>query len=175
MKNILLPTAIVLSASALSASAQAPASFPVGALKFQRPADWEWIPVQSSMRKAQLSVPGEEAGKAAEVTFFHFGPSGGGDVESNVQRWLRQFQSTPGAEKVESKEIGGRKVTLVSTEGTFSSGMPGGPQTPMTDYALLGAILENSQGNVFVKMTGPKKTVLTAKSRFLEFLSTASE
>jgi hypothetical protein len=125
------------------------------------------------MRKAQLSVPGADPSKAADITFFHFGPSGGGDIDSNVQRWLRQFQSPAGVEKVEAKELGGRKTTLVSTEGTFSSGMPGAATAPLSDYALLGAILEDAGGNVFVKMTGPKATVQAAREKFLEFLASA--
>ena len=51
------------------------------------------------------------------------------------------------------------KITYVTTEGTFSSGMPGGPTTPMTGYALYGAILESPDVNVFIKMTGPEAVV----------------
>ncbi len=173
-KILLLPITVALYASALPVHAEpAPESFPVGGLNFQRPADWAWVPVQSSMRKAQLLVPGLDPSKTADITFFHFGPAGGGDLDSNIQRWFRQFQGPAGVEKVETKDLAGRKVTIVSTEGTFSAGMPGANSAPMSDYALLGAILEDAQGNVFVKMTGPKGTVLAAKGKFLEFLTAA--
>jgi hypothetical protein len=154
-------------------ASEAPSTFPVGGLKFERPADWSWIPVQSPMRKAQLLVPGMDPKSGADITFFHFGAGGGGSVEENIQRWLRQFQNAGGAEKVEKKELGGKQVTLVSTEGTFSSGMPGGPSAPMAGYALLGAIVEDSEGNVFVKMTGPKVTVQAAKEKFIQFITSA--
>lgn len=160
-------------APAATAAEKAPDSFTVGALTFKRPSDWTWVPVVSPMRKAQLSVSGPEAGKNADITFFHFGPSGGGDLDSNVQRWLRQFQSAPNSEKVEAKTIGGRKTTLVSTVGTFSSGMPGQPAAALENYALMGAIVEDADGNVFVKMTGPKTTVQAAGPKFLEFLEGA--
>ncbi len=171
----LLPVATAaLFAGALPLPAQtAPETFPVGSLTFKRPADWAWIVPQSSMRKAQLSVPGTEAGKNADITFFHFGPSGGGDLDSNVKRWLAQFQSAPGTEKVEAKTLGGRKTTLVTTEGTFSSGMPGQPAAPMDNHALLGAIIEDPEGSIFVKMTGPKATVQAARAKFLDFLESA--
>jgi len=173
-RNLFLATSTVLVASALPVSAEtAPDTFPVGGLTFKRPSEWAWVPVQSSMRKAQLSVPGLNPTQSADITFFHFGPSGGGDLDSNVQRWLKQFQSAPGAEKVEAKTLGQHKLTLVSTEGTFSSGMPGQSATPMENFALLGAIIENPEGNVFVKMTGPKATVMAAHARFLEFLEGA--
>lgn len=169
----LLVVTTSLCATAAHAAEAAPESFEVGGLKFKRPSEWVWVPVQSSMRKAQLAVPGLGAAKNAEITFFHFGPSGGGDLESNIQRWFRQFQSAPGAEKVESKTLGGHKTTLVTTEGTFSAGMPGQPASPMENYALVGAIVEDPEGNVFVKMTGPRETVQAAKPKFLEFLEAA--
>ena len=153
--------------------AEDPAKFTVGGFEFQRPAAWAWVPVNSPMRKAQLKVPGATAEISADLTFFHFGPGGGGGAQANIQRWLGQFQSAEGASKVEPQEIAGTKVTLVSTEGTFSSGMPGGPTTPMADQALLGAIVEHAEGDVFVKLTGPTALVKTSRAAFLEFLATA--
>lgn len=154
--------------------AQDKTTFEVGAFTFIRPAGWKWIEVSSPMRKAQLEVPGKEDGKSAEITFFHFGPGGAGGVDANVKRWLAQFQSKPGAEKVEAKELGGTKATLVSTEGTFSAGMPGAPATPLSDHALLGAIIEHPDGPVFVKMTGPAAVVNDARAKFLEFITAAT-
>lgn len=158
-------------------SADEPASFEVGPFKFTRPAEWSWVPVppaMQAMRKAQMSVPAKEGGKPAEITFFFFGAGQGGGVKPNVDRWLGQFPEKTAPEKIEEKEIGGIHVTFVSVEGTFSSGMPTGPKTPMTGYALRGAILEHPQGAVFVKMTGPAPTVQAAQARFDEFVATAA-
>ena len=165
--------AIALSVSAI-ARAEDPAAFPVGGLTFTRPADWKWVAVSSPMRKAQLQVPGTDAAKAADITFFHFGEGGAGGIEANAQRWLKQFSGKPGAEKIEPQEIGGRKVTLVTTEGTFTSGMPGGEAKTLENHALLGAMIEDPEGIVFVKMTGPVETVKGAREKFLAFLKTAS-
>ena len=153
--------------------AEDPATFPVGALTFTRPADWKWVPVNSPMRKAQLAVPGADAGKSADLTFFHFGEGGAGGVDANAQRWIKQFSGKAGAEKIEPQEIAGVKVTLVSTEGTFTSGMPGGEAKTMENYALLGAMIENPEGLVFVKMTGPNETVKASREKFIEFIKTA--
>ena len=164
--------AIVLALPVI-ARAEDPATFPVGGLTFTRPADWKWIATNSPMRKAQLQVPGADTAKVADITFFHFGEGGAGGVEANAQRWLKQFSGKAGAEKIEPQEIGGVKVTLVSTEGTFSSGMPGGEAKAMENYALLGAMIENPDGLVFVKMTGPIETVKASREKFLDFLKTA--
>lgn len=171
MKRLAL---LVLSLSCAAVmAADGPATFPVGNLTFKRPADWSWVEVTSPMRKAQLKVPGSKADESADVTFFYFGPNGGGDVQSNAQRWTSQFQSPEGASKIEPQEINGHKVTIVTTEGKFSSGMPGGPTTVMENYALLGAIIEDSEGNVFVKMTGPASLVKDSRQKFVDFLTAA--
>ena len=164
--------AFVLAIPAL-VRAEDPATFPVGGLTFTRPADWKWVPVNSPMRKAQLAVPGADASKSADLTFFHFGEGGAGGVEANAQRWLKQFSGKAGAEKIEPQEIAGVKVTLVSTEGTFTSGMPGGEAKTLENYALLGAMIENPEGLVFVKMTGPVETVKASREKFIEFIKTA--
>lgn len=159
--------------AAASLRAEAPATFEVGGLTFARPSDWQWVEVTSPMRKAQLKVPGATAEQAADITFFHFGPSGG-DVNANVQRWLGQFQSPADASKTAPLEVAGTKVTLVTTEGTFASGMPGGPTTALENYALLGAIIEGGEGNVFIKMTGPKDVVKAANQKFIDFVTAAA-
>jgi hypothetical protein len=157
----------------VAARAEDPAVFEVGGLKFARPADWKWVEVTSPMRKAQLKIPGASAEQSADVTFFHFGAGGGGDVTSNAQRWLAQFKSPEGAAKIEPQEIAGTKVTLVTTEGTFSSGMPGGPTTAIENAALLGAIIEGPDGNIFIKLTGPAALVKGLRAKFLEFITAA--
>lgn len=148
-----------------------PATFKVGAFTFKRPPSWTWAPVNSSMRKAQLLVPDptNPAGPGAEVTFFHFGAGQGGGVDDNVSRWLGQFAETGEALKpvIEKAEVKGTKLTRVRvSSGTFSSGMPGGPTTPKTNYGLYGAILESPEGDVFVKMTGPAELVNAAAPNF---------
>jgi len=172
--------ASILALSLLSTAAfgaDEPATFTVGAFKFARPTEWSWTPVppaMQAMRKAQLSVPGKDGGKPADITFFYFGAGQGGGVKPNVDRWIGQITEKTAPEKIEEKEIGGTKVTFVTAEGTFSSGMPTAPKTPMTGYALHGAILEHADGAVFVKMTGPAPAVQAAQARFQEFIASAA-
>ena len=155
----------VLSAAGFAAE---PVEFSVGSFTFQRPQGWNWIPVSAGMRKAQLSVPVGNGGDPAEVTFFHFGPGQGGSVQANVDRWLKQFSG--GASDFKTEKIGETEVTFVKAFGIFSSGMPGGPATPKEGFALRGAILESSEGDVYVKMTGPEKTVKAAQPDFIKMV-----
>lgn len=149
--------------------------FHVGSLEFTRPEAWKSIQPTSPMRKAQLQVPGKDGGKPADVTFFFFGEGNGGGVEPNVQRWLGQFESKPGASKVEPLEFNGVKVTLVSTEGTMKASPMAGIAEAMADAALLGAIIENPNGAVFVKMTGPAALVKENREAFLALAKSATD
>lgn len=157
----------MMALSALPLRAEAPATFKVGEFTFTRPAKWEWVEVTSSMRKAQLKVG--EGDKTADVVFYDFGPNGAGGVQANVQRWLRQFDPRQN-DKIDEATIGKTKVTYVQVEGTYHSGMPGGPTTPIEGYALMGAIMESDEGSVFVKMTGPKELVKASIADFKKMI-----
>jgi hypothetical protein len=170
MNRLVLLALCLFGAAALRADD--PATFPVGSLTFKRPTDWSWVELtNTAMRKAQLKIPGAKADESAEVAFFYFGPQGGGDVQANAQRWVGQFHGNENAAKVETQEIGGAKVTIVTTEGTYVNAMVPGPDKP--NYALLGAIIEQADGNVFVKMTGPAALVKDSRKKFLDFIATA--
>jgi len=142
--------------------------FKVSEFTFTKPAAWETVNPSSSMRKAQFKVPGEKSKEGADVVFYQFGSGPMGGVKANVDRWLGQFEEPLDKinAKIEETTIGKTKVTFVQAQGTYKSGMPGGPTTPMPDYGLGGAIIESGDGNIFVKMTGPKALV---KSSLVEF------
>jgi hypothetical protein len=150
----------------------APVEFSVGRFSFERPAEWKWEVPGSSMRKAQLSVPGGESGPA-DVTFFHFGPGEGGGLQANVDRWFAQFGNSNTGQNQES--VGETRIVFVEAEGVFQSGMPGGPTTPLPDHALRGAIIvDEAGGDVFVKMTGPASVVTGARSKFDDMVRAAA-
>lgn len=163
---------LTLFGCAVVVAAEGPVEFEVAAFRFQRPEGWDWI-APSGMRKAQLSVPGREAA-AVDVTFFHFGAGQGGGPEANIRRWVAQFDG--GAENAMQKteQFGKTKTWFVTASGTFQSGMPGGPTTPMEGYALRGAILESPDGDVFVKMTGPAAVVAGAAAAFDKMVEAAA-
>ncbi|MEO6052390.1 MAG: hypothetical protein ABIP97_00100 [Chthoniobacterales bacterium] len=171
MRKLICALLLSLTAAAFAAE---PSQFTVGGFSFARPDGWGWVNPTSPMRKAQLSVTGEKGN--GEVTFFHFGAGMGGSVDSNVQRWCGQFGGPEVAKaKTAIETYGTVKVTYVSANGTFNSGMPGGPTTPMENYALLGAILQDAtNGDVYVKLTGPAATVEAATPAFQKMIKTAT-
>lgn|SRR5689334_11902880 len=154
------------------AAADAPATFKVSDFTFTRPGAWEWVESTSSMRKAQLKVAGADKTSSAEVVFFYFGAGGGGGTQANIDRWLGQFKEPKDQLKSKTEQItvAGRKASLVQAEGTYLSGMPGGPKTPQAGTMLLGAILESDEGNVFIRMTGPATLVKESQPLFRKMI-----
>lgn len=164
--------ALLLPLSLLAAEA---VKFTVSAFTFTLPEGWKQVEVKSPMRKAQLEVPGKEGGKPAEITFFHFGEGQGGDVQGNVQRWFAQFEGGKEAEKSETVEAGGVKITFVSTKGTMKASPMSGVNEAQPDFALRGAILDHAEGAVFIKLTGPSALVKDSEEKFLALVKGAAE
>jgi hypothetical protein len=168
MKKLLF--SVVLAAGTVLA-ADSPATFKVSELTFKRPAKWESVPPASAMRKAQLRIPGD-AGASADIVFFHFGPGDGGGTQANIDRWFMQFKDARD-KKVSDTKVGGQKIIYVSTQGTYNGGMPGQMSVELKDHALLGAIIEQSQGNIFVKLTGPAALVKSSDPEFRKMVEGA--
>jgi hypothetical protein len=149
--------------------AVAPTAFKAGEFSFKRPPKWEWVEVTSSMRKAQLRISDPQKKESADIVFFE---GMGGGTKANADRWLSAFQEPKDKikSKVEEVTAAGRKITFVEAEGTYLSGMPGGAKTPLSNHALLGAIIESSSGDVFIRMTGPVGLVKSSTAEFKKFV-----
>ena len=126
MKKACIAVHLAIAATLLAAEPKE--TFTVDRFTFAVPEGWKKVAPPSPMRKAQLEI-GEGTLKA-EVTFFHFG-GGSGSTADNVSRWFSQFSGSEANRKTENTEVNGVKITFVETAGTFSSGMPGGPTTPL--------------------------------------------
>lgn len=175
IRPILFAVSLCFAANTLLADD--PKDFSAGALQFTRPADWVWVPTHSPMRKAELKVESKDKKTSAEVVFYFFGQGQGGGTTANAERWFGQFSD--GRDNIhartEEKTVNGDKVTYVLAEGTYLAGPPMGQKTPMKDYALVGAIIEDAGGSVFVKMTGPKEITKEAEPAFRKMVESAKK
>jgi hypothetical protein len=144
-------------------------------LRWSAPPDWA---NQGSrpMRAATYTVPGAAASDAAECGVYFFGAGKGGTVEANIERWRGQFldkDGKPHDAQVSKRQVHGLAVTLIDTSGTYT-GM-GGPMakepTSNPGYRLLGAIVEGPGGSVFIKFTGPEKTVAANQQKFDQLIN----
>ncbi len=135
----------------------------VAGLTFDLPLGWIAEQPSSMMRLAQYRVPGDAG--AAELTVFSFGPGQGGDVQSNIDRWVAQFEpsATESVPDVQSFDKEDLKVWMVNARGTYTPAAMGpmvSPQAPKMRQALFGLIVEGApQGSVFIKVIGPEETL----------------
>ena len=129
------------------------------------------------MRAATYTIAPASGDKAsAECGVYFFGPGQGGTVEANLDRWKSQFKGADGKvapAQVAKRTVHGLAVTTIDAAGEYS-GM-GGPMAassaPVPGYRLLGAIVAGPGGNVFVKFTGPAKTIAANQQKFEQLLS----
>jgi hypothetical protein len=146
-----------------------------GGLSWTAPAGWKSEGTQP-LRVATYPVP-PTAGDhdPAECAVYFFGAGQGGSVQANVDRWKGQFHGPDGktsAARVGTRMIHGLTVTTIDTSGEYSG--LGGPVTPgpaKPFYRLLGAIVEGPGGNVFLKFTGPMKTIAANQAKFEQLLT----
>jgi hypothetical protein len=174
-----------IAAPAADPSPQAPATPPTpapegsaalaggsGKAQWTAPPTWTVETPASSMRVAQWELPAP-AGKEAECAMFHF--SGGGGVDDNINRWIRQFDrpgtpadgsgSPPDGDRA-ILEVNGVKVTMARTQGTYKTqGVTmAGPVERKENYALFAAIFEAPGDPYFLKCVGHTE-VITAEEK----------
>jgi len=145
-------------------------------LKWTMPAGWTAEGARP-MRAATYHVPKAASDPdTAECAVYFFGAGQGGSVEANLERWKGQFQGPNGKvadAQVQKRTIHGLAVTTISAAGEYS-GM-GGPMAANASgqpgYRMLGAIVQGPAGNVFLKFTGPDKTVLANQPKFEQLLA----
>lgn len=134
-------------------------------IRWSVPAQWSEGP-ERPMRTATYSIPSPGT-EPAECAVFFFGQGQGGDVDSNLQRWLEQFEQGARASR-SSVSVNGLSVTRVEIEGRYLA--PAGPrmesQGSKPGWRLLGAIVEAPAGRVFFKSTGPARALDAARPAF---------
>jgi hypothetical protein len=145
-------------------------------LRWTVPAGWK-TEAPRPMRAATYSVPpapGDQTG--GEVVINYFGAGQGGTIDANIERWRGQVQGPdgkPAPAAVAKRTVRGISMTTIDASGAYS-GM-GGPMMAspkaVPGYRLLGAIAEGPGGSVFVKFTGPTKTVAANRQKFDELLA----
>lgn len=135
---------------------------PASAIAYDLPEGWEKL---RPTRERLFDL--RPAGDAEASCYLTFLPGGGGGLEANVNRWIGQF----GGEPLSGEEIAalpkhtmlGREATLVELQGSFA-GMDGAARP---GFALLGLILSDASGGIFLKFTAPSARVAEERENFL--------
>jgi hypothetical protein len=113
----------------------------------------------------------QPAGVAEAACYLSFLQGSAGGLEANVNRWRAQLGAPPLAAAevaaLPKHTLLGREATLVAASGTFTS-MDGAPRA---GFALLGLIVSEPDGSLFLKFTAPAEVVAAERARFLAFAS----
>lgn len=136
-----------------------------GLFAYDLPPGWKELP-PTRERVVNLQ-PGGDASAACTLSFL---PGSAGGLVDNVNRWRRQM----GADPLPAETVAGlpthpllnRDATLVEVTGSFA-GMGQGETLP--DQQMLGLIVCEEQGSLFLKFTGPRELVERERSAFLDF------
>ena len=145
-------------------------------LKWTAPAGWK-NEGSRPMRAATYQIaPAPGDAEAPECAVYFFGPGQGGSVEANIDRWKTQMLASngkPADANIQKRTIHGLNVTTIESSGDYT-GM-GGPtaksKSAQPGYRLLGAIIEGPGGNLFIKLTGPAKTIAANQQKFAQLLN----
>lgn len=157
-------TASVPNPQSNAAQSNSPAT---GELRFKAPDGWVKEQTTSSMRVAQYKLPKTEGDpEDALLVLYFFGPTQGGAVQANIDRWISQMQQPDGSAskdkaRTETSTVNGLKITSVDVSGTYTAEMaPGTPsQRNEANYRMRAAVVETPKGNYFLKIVGPAKTM----------------
>jgi hypothetical protein len=140
--------------------------FPVGNLQFTLPAKWQIEQVESPARGGQWRVPPlKPDGEGGEVVVFYFGAGVGGSAKENIEAWIGTMSNPEGhsaaSELKHRQSVTGFKISQVVIFGTYNQAVtePGVPPQMKTNYGLLGAVIDNPQGNIYWRFTGPEALI----------------
>jgi hypothetical protein len=137
-------------------------------LEWDDPKEWKRITPSSSMRAASYQIPPVAGDKEiAELNVFVLG----GDVDSNIQRWIDEFSGFDAKTLARSDRVVNdmNEAVVEIPKGKFSGGMGAGSESD--NFGLLGGIVETPEGaKYFFKLTGPSETVKAARAPFYALL-----
>lgn len=142
-------------------------------LSFEKPVQWVWVKPSMRFRTLQYAVPGKNGQGAADLIFSVFAAGDGGPIDANIDRWVGQFSGVDGEPprfERSSGEVAGMRFTQTELEGNYA-GM--GAAAPRPGWAQLGAIIQAPGRNIFIRLLGPAKTVLSNKGTFEKMIDSA--
>jgi len=136
-------------------------------LRWTAPARWQLAPRGSEMRLATYRIP-RAPGDATDADLSI--ARAGGSVDANVERWIGQFDvASQATARRTARKVGLLDVVVVDVRGTYLGGM-GMDHRSQPGWMLLGAIVATPGMPVFIKLTGPEKSVAAARREFDGFI-----
>lgn len=101
--------------------------------------------------------------------------SNAGGIQTNIQRWIGQFQLPAGQKPVvEPIDVGGKSATWVDLAGKFSPGpMSGSVKAGAPVERMLGVAVPLGTRDFYLKLTGSAAAVTEIRTSFRDFVRDA--
>lgn len=149
-------------------------------LKSVTPADWKEDPLPAkSMRMQQFRLPKAEGDpEDGDLALFFF-RGNAGTVQQNLERQEKKFEPPAGKKladvvKVDKLKVGTFDGVYQDIQGTYLKKTapfdPNAKTTRMDNYRQLYVIFETKDGQYYMTLVGPAKTVEKHKKGFEEWL-----
>lgn len=132
----------------------------LGSLRIDIPNEWQAVPTDGQMRKAEWKLPGDAG--AASLIAYHFGAGGAGMVQANLDRWKGQFAQEPADNaRIEEGGAAGSRWTLLDVRGRYvAETRPGsGERQDLPNQRMLAAVIDAAEGPFYLKAVGPQATI----------------
>jgi hypothetical protein len=140
-------------------------------IEFSVPEGWKEValsPQQRGFIDARFQIPTPHG----EVSLTCSSNSGG--IETNVQRWIGQFQLPPDSKPdVESLPVDGKTATWIDLRGEFAPGPMPGSGTSGPVERMLGVGIPLGSRDFYLKLTGTDAAVGDIRAAFRKFVRDA--
>lgn len=173
-----LLTAILATALGTATFADDAKPFELAGLKGTPPKEWKLKEQPAnSMRMATYALPVADGDKEEGDLAVFFFKGGAGTLEQNLKRQRDKFLPANGKEKVDEKssevKVGTFKATYQDINGTFKKKpFPMAEKfTPMKEYRQIYVVFEATEGQYYMNLLGPTKTIEKHKKSFDEWLA----
>lgn len=135
-------------------------------IRFDVPASWEEQP-ESEFYEAKYVIGSESGEMMLTLTTM------GGGVEANLERWVGQFQQSPGSRpRRDTLRVDGTSSEWLDVRGTFRSRVGSRPG-PHEDWRLLGVAIPMRPRPFLLKLVGPRAAVSEFEDEFRSFVRSA--
>ena len=168
MTRALLLVALTVTAATAAETVRTEAA----GLRFAVPKTWTRVPTALETRAAQYRLPRAPGDQAdSEFVLSVLGEGKGGSAEENLARWYERFTQPDGrpskdAATVTTGIVKDLRVTGLDLAGTYVATATGAVQVGVSEYRLLGAVVEGKGGPWFFQVLGPTASVGKAKADF---------
>ncbi len=131
------------------------------------PKTWEKQKPGSPLRLAQFKIPAAKGDKVVTEMYVYSFPGGGGGLQGNLPRWVREFQSEGQKVKIFRGKSRVGEYAIVDLQGTHVGPSFRKRSEPLKEARMLAVVIAvEGKDNYFLKMTGPAKSVTAAAKSF---------